>query len=325
MADKDQLFNADGGGNVSATNAVLGQTTPYTGEYGIGQRPESFATYGYRAWFADPIRGVVVEFIPATGGQSQLQEISGSGLNDFFRDRLFSSTRIYGMFDDYSDKYILSLQGYDPADPIIDDAERLPEEAQDVTDGNRSNLTVGYELDVQGWPSRMSFIPEFGLSLNNKFFTWKNGQLWRHNSNVQPRNNFYGNQFNSEIELIFNDDPSAVKEFMTLNYEGTNNWEVVTLDPESDEEVIYDPANDNFPFVRKEGKYFKPIVHMEDTYIIDPNGTVTADDGTTMLSVVGSQEKGGIKGFYLNVRLRNTQTTKQELFSVGTENYISSN
>ena len=305
LADKDLLFNADGGGNVAAANVVLGQTTAYTGEYGIGRSPESFATYGYRAWFADPIRGVVVEFIPATGGQSQLREISEAGMSDFFRDRLFSSARIWGMFNDHLDKYVISLQGYDQNDAMIDPADRLPDETNEIT--------LGYELDVQGWPSFMSFIPEGGISLNNKFYTWKNGQLWLHNSNTVTRNNFYGTQYNSEVAVIFNDEPSSVKEFLTLSYEGTDGWEALEVDVEDTEEINLQSIE--FPFVKKEGKYFKPLVFTEPIYEFLAGEIV--DSGRT-------REKSGIKGFFNNVRFRNSSTTKAELFAINTENYISS-
>ena len=313
LADKDLLFNADGGGNVSAANVVLGQTTPYIGEYGIGKSPESFSTYGYRAWFADPVRGVIIEFIPSTGGQAQMREISANGMSDFFRDRLFSADRIYGMFDDYSDKYIVSVQGYDQNDVIIDPLDALPDESDEVT--------VGYELDVQGWPSRYSFIPESGLSLNNKFYTWKNGQLYMHNSNTSDRNNFYGTQYNSEVELVFNDDPSSVKEFLTINYEGTNDWNIVKIDTESEDAVI----NSTWPFVTKEGKHFTPIVSTENIYgFEDQNlGEATSDDGQTVY-IQGTQDKSGIKGFYNVTRLRSESTAKSELFSVATENFTSS-
>lgn len=313
LADKDLLFNADGSGNVAASNQVLGQTTAYTGEYGIGRRPESFATYGYRAWFADPVRGVVVEFIPATGGQSQLREISSQGLSDFFRDRLFSADRIWGMFDDYSDKFILSLQGYNQNDAIIAPEDRLP--------GETDELSIGYELDVQGWPSRLSFIPESGLSLNNKFFTFKRGQLYMHNSNTSPRNNFYGMQYNSEITLIFNDEPSAVKEFLSLNYEGTPDWNVIGIDTESEDSAL----SSTWPFVRKENKFFTPIVSRVNIYGFSDKGmgSTLSDDGQVVY-LQEMRDHSGIKGFYNNIRIENAQGSKAELFSVGCENFISS-
>ena len=314
QADKDQLFNADGSSNVTASNAVLGQTIPVNGEYGISKNPESFASYGHNTWFSDAKRGVMLQYTPGNG---QIFEISGNGLNDFFRDRLFSADRIIGMYDDYSDSYLVSVQGYDATDAIIDPNDLLPGE-----DGTSADITVKYEISVEGWPSFLSFIPEFGVTLNNKFFTFKEGEAWMHNSNTEDRNTFYGEDLvGSEIEVIFNDNASAVKEFLTLGYEGTPDWQVVGIDTESQDNAI----QNTWPFVNKEGKYFTPIVSQEDIYIIDPAGTIVADDGTTMLSVSGTRDKSGIKGFYNVVRLQNESADVAELFAINTENFISSN
>ena len=313
LADKDLLFNADGGGNVSAANAVLGQTTPYIGEYGIGKAPESFATYGYQAWFADPTRGVIIEFIPSTGGQAQLREISANGMSDFFRDRLFTTNVVHGMFNEYGDKYIVSMQGYDHTDAIIDPNDILPNE-----DGN---ATIGYELDVQGWPSRYSYIPEGGVSLGNKFFTWKNGQIYMHNSNSQNRNTFYNPLIPtdemydptlgftpSHVQVIFNDNPSAVKEFLTLGWEGDDDWVVTNINTENFEEQINTLQLNQ---VTREGKHFIPIVsEVPDTYLL-ANADQVADDMVVkytgsdgqMYIGNGTKLKSGIKGFYNNVTL----------------------
>jgi len=43
LANKDAVFNADGNINLVATDNVLGQAIPYSGEYGISKNPESFA------------------------------------------------------------------------------------------------------------------------------------------------------------------------------------------------------------------------------------------------------------------------------------------
>lgn len=306
LADKDQLFNADGGGNVSATNAVLGQTTPFVGEYGISQNPESFASYGHNLWATDAKRGVVIQITPGNG---QINEISENGLDDFFRDRLFSSDRIWGMYDDYTDAYTLSLQGYDSADVVIADADLLPNEVR-----GDSDITVKYETSVKGWPSFLNFIPESGLTLNNKFFTWDSGQLYMHNSNIVSRNNFYGEQFNSEIEVIFNDYPSAITEFISLNYEGDAGWEAMSIDADQEEGTMALLGG----FVTREGKHFQAIVVNEDTYVHNP-----ADPANPTVS--GTQIRAGGKGFYCTVKFRSDSLTATELFAISTEVIESSN
>ena len=314
LADKDQLFNADGGGNVSASNAVLGQTTPFPGEYGISKNPESFAFYGNNIYFSDANRGVMCQLTPGNG---QIFEISGAGMNDTFRDRLFSADNIVGMFDNYSDKYIVSIQGYDSADAIIDTNGRFPEELDDQgTPLTSSDLTLGYEGDVQGWSSRMSYIPESGQTLNNKFYTWRNGRLWMHNSSTSSYNNFYNTQYESEIEVIFNDSPSSVKEFLTLGLEGTTGWELISIETDQDSATLLGD------FVVREGKQFQSIVIEEPVYVFDssmPNNVRPTSD---------TQLKGGAKGFYCKVRLKTTDaasSTFQELFAINSEAVHSSN
>ena len=311
LADKDQLFNADGGGNVSATNRPLGQTTPYNGEYGIGTNPESFAFYGTNIYFADANRGVMIQLTPSNG---QMFEMSSKGMNDFFRDRLFSSGQIIGMFDDYSDKYIVSLQDYDAHDAIIAEGDNFPGEGEDE-EGNeiRGNITLGYELDTEAWTTRMSFIPEMGLTLNNKFYTWRNGQLWMHNSNTVNWNNFYGNQNNSEVEIIFNDSPTQVMNFLTLNYEGTDGWEAIDIETNSPYAMREVGLLGNW--VMREGKYYQAITSTQPTFVFDstqPNNV--REEGSRLVA--------GAKGFYCKVRFRTTTAgsqTFQELFSISSE------
>ena len=326
LADKDLLYNADGGGNVSASNRVLGQTTPFVGEYGISKNPESFASYGNNFWITDAARGVVLQVTPANG---QINEVSSMGLKDHFRDRLHSATKLVGAYDDYSDSYMLSMQGYNQNDAMID--------AEDAINGETSNITWRYEPARQGWSSRVSYIPESGLSLNNKFYTYKSGKMFVHNSNNVPRNHFYNlpvkadpaypgsflpASYVSEIEVILNENPSALKDYLTLGYEGTQGWVATSIDTDSEDLTI----TNTWPFVKKEDKYFAPIVGQIPTYGLTNAGlgSVVADDGSTVF-INGSQDKSGIKGFYNKVRLQNALETKAELFAINSENKISSN
>jgi hypothetical protein len=326
LADKDLLYNADGGGNVSASNRVLGQTTPFVGEYGISKNPESFASYGNNFWITDAARGVVLQVTPANG---QINEISSMGLKDHFRDRLHSADKLIGAYDDYSSSYMLSMQGYDQNDAMID--------AEDAINGETSDITWRYEPARQGWSSRVSYIPENGLSLNNKFYTYKSGKMFVHNSNNVPRNHFYNlpvkanpaypgsflpASYVSEIEVILNENPSALKDYLTLGYEGTQGWVATSIDTDSEDLTI----TNTWPFVKKEDKYFAPIVGQIPTYGLTNAGlgSVVADDGSTVF-ISGSQDKSGIKGFYNKVRLQNALETKAELFAINSENKISSN
>ena len=70
-----------------------------------------------------------------------------------------------------------------------------------------------------------------------------------------------------------------------------------------------------FPFVKKEGKYFAPIVQTVPKYEVI-NGAVDE---------VGTTIRGGVKGTYAQVRMSLNSTNKAELFALNTEMFGSSN
>ena len=80
--------------------------------------------------------------------------------------------------------------------------------------------TISFSEKNKGWVSFKSFLKEGGLSLNNEYFTFKHGMLNQHHTNP-VHNNFYGQQFDSSVEVLFNEIPGSVKSFGSLNYEGS--------------------------------------------------------------------------------------------------------
>jgi hypothetical protein len=90
------------------------------------------------------------------------------------------------------------------------------------------NYTLTYSDGFKGWPSFYSFNPDWMIGMNNYFYTFKNGDLYRHNVN-ETRNNFYDIQYNTTITSVFNDLPLENKLFKTMNLEssfvdGTHSW-----------------------------------------------------------------------------------------------------
>ena len=195
LANKDAIFEASGNPQLTATNRVLGQAVPFIGEYGISKNPESFASYAYRCYFTDKSRGVVIRL-----SRDGLTAISEHGMRDFFKDTLPGSTLILGSYDGSKGLYNLTLDGQ----------------------------TVAFDEKVKGFPSFKSFIPEGAISLNNKYYSFKNGEMFVHDNAV--RNNFYGVQYESSVTFLINEMPETIKGFKTLNYGGspsrvyTNNY-----------------------------------------------------------------------------------------------------
>ena len=190
QADKDSLFNADGNSNVTSTNNVLGQSIPFVGEFGISKNPESFYSFGFRAYFTDKARGTVLRL-----SRDGLTEIADKGMSYYFQNELKNATgALIGSYDEDASSYNIAIG---------------------------SSHTSFKEIS-DGWNTTLSYIPEAGISLNNDYYTFKNGNLYEHSNQV--RSNFYGVQDSTTVTPIFNDAPTSIKNFKTLSYEGTAGW-----------------------------------------------------------------------------------------------------
>lgn len=248
LAQKDALFNADGSANVTSNAAVLGQAIPFVGEYGISKNPESYAYYGFRSYFTDKNRGVVLRL-----SRDGLEEISSNGMSDYFSDKLASENTMIGNYDEDSGCYNVSF----------------------------SDETVSFEETVRGWPTRKSFVAEAGVSLNNIYYTFKDGVIWSHDN--QTRNNFYGTQYKSTVKLVFNESPSKIKNFKTIFYEGDSGWTCPKISTDQQDGSV--PS-----FSNKEGIYYNFIKGIENTW--DNNfqaGTLdTKEFSTQGIDILGS-------------------------------------
>ena len=199
VANKDAIFNADGNPQLIASTNVLGQAVPYVGEYGISKNPESFVSYAYRSYFTDKARGVVLRL-----SRDGLTDISGKGMSDYFGDNLQNSTKLIGSYSEDKSEYILTLHKTDSV-------------------GNITSETVAYSEssgEGGGWTSFRSYIPESGLSINDTYYTFKNGRIYSHDN--ETRNTFYGGSaVESSINVLFNEASDTIKSFKTLAYEGS--------------------------------------------------------------------------------------------------------
>lgn len=227
LANKDALYNADGNAQLIASNNVLGQATPYVGEYGISKNPESIANYGFRVYFTDKARGTVLRL-----SRDGLEPIGDKGMSAFFFDNLPECTNLIGSFNDGKGSYNLTLDGLLPKWKTLlatGKIDRLNPNCVDyVPEGTIEQTTVTFKENAEGWTSRMSFIQEEGCSLNSIFYTFKQGRIWQHDYDyTSPYNNFYGVQYDSSVNVLINESPEVVKGFKTLNYTGSRQREYV--------------------------------------------------------------------------------------------------
>jgi hypothetical protein len=283
LANKDALFNADGNPQLTATNRVLGQAIiPATfGAYGISKNPESFVDFTYRAYFTDKSRGKVLRL-----SMDGLTEISEYGMKDYFKDTLAAETGlILGTYDENTGQYNITFE-------------------------NQAE-TVSFSEGVKGWPSFKSFIPESGISLNNVYYTFKNGKLYSHTNS--SRNRFYGaGTASSLIRFVLNDSPANIKNFRTLNYHGSEGWIVNSILTDQQDGFI-------LSFVEKENVYYNYISALTenagsiDTKALNVQGL--GDLGSTSLS-------GSVRTFGFNFELPNGIAVPDDLYYLNGSNKV---
>ena len=93
-------------------------------------------------------------------------------------------------------------------------------------ESKEAGFTIAYKHKEGVWGSKYSFAPTMYVNINNDLYSFSDassGLMWKHNVN-ETRNNFYGAQYNSEVEVVSNRNPSMVKVFEALAVEGGGTW-----------------------------------------------------------------------------------------------------
>lgn len=121
------------------------------------------------------------------------------------------------------------------------------------------NYTLSYSDSAKGWPSFFSFVPDWMIGMNNYFYSFRGGNLYRHNTN-ETRNNYYGAQYNSQITSVFNDAPLQTKLFKTINLESDSPW-----DTNLETDIQTTGYIEEDWFVKKEGSWFAYIRNSGET------------------------------------------------------------
>jgi hypothetical protein len=140
-----------------------------------------------------------------------------------------------------------------------------------------SVYTVSYSDLSKGWTSFWSYEPEWMIGMNSSFYTWKNGELYQHNSNA-TRNAFYISDmvtneyfmYPSSIQTIFNQEYAVNKMFKSVSLDSTKSW---------DADIVTDMSTghmDSSYFTEKEGMWYSYIRRLDtenyDTKSISTQG-----------------------------------------------------
>jgi hypothetical protein len=314
--DKDVVFTQEGQPLTANSQLVIGTPSPFEGNFGISRDPGSFAVYGYNKYFTDRDRSAVLKL-----GPSGIEEISNQGMIEYFRTKLANTPEdadlggIRGAYDVYNKNYVLTLMDNTPGDEV----------------------TVVYDQLVNGWTSFMSYIPDTSTSVRGRYWSFKYAENGLHaylHYQGPTYNQFYNVQYRSEVTFVFNPQPTLMKTFKTISYEGSNGWEATVINseftgvdtnpqqPALGDTNEQDAANsilsyDEGYYTESGVQYRAGFYRKQNTYYANLINNSPIIPG----EVVFGNSMTGMKGFYAKVTLKNDLTTdisgQKYLFAVG--------
>lgn len=182
---------------------------------------------------------------------------------------------------------------------------------------NVNSFTIGFDEGSRGWISFYTFFPKGGGSIDGDFYTFSSAtsHVWKQYSN-NTRNSFYGaSSADSSIDFVFNQGPSTSKNFLTLNYEGADTWNISNIASETDtgaDVAAYNVSNQDLiisGFQKAHNKYFSNIINLSSSAINE---------------VVFGESISGIKGFFMKLKVKTSASSLKELYAISTNYNVNS-
>ena len=141
-----------------------------------------------------------------------------------------------------------------------------------------AEATITYAPANSGWTSFHSYFTEWMIGMNSNFYTFYQGNIWKHYSN-NNRNNYYGTPNDSTVTPVFNDDPTSTKMFKTIQLDSNSPWDTtITTD-------LSAGFMDSTQYELKEGDYYTYIRRVAGNTDLD---LMSAQGVGNILTVTGT-------------------------------------
>lgn len=285
---REQALDANGNSVMSYSSNVIGTGNPAIEDYGTihklscvkNDRSLYFFDFNSANVIRDSANGMI-DISQAYGIQSYIEQ----KVNDM---KSLAKYNIVAGFDDDNGIYFLSFI--------------------DLDDGALSE-TVGFHEPTNQWISFYTFVPElYGNIGEQKFLSFKNGDIYLQNSDDVNRCTFYGQKYMQEVEVVSNEMPNKVKIYDYIEIDSNKKWSA------PDNDSIKLPANLTYPNGMqsrlKEGQFKVQEGKLRAYFLRD---MLTAN-GTPNAFYLHTGRL--LRGDYITVRLENSHNEKTILSSV---------
>lgn len=261
-----QISDTQGQQFVGKSEKVLSKIAQYyTGEWGIGNNPESHAFYGKTDYFIDPEHGLAIRW--SNDGLTPISEVFFQ--HKFFTEKLAKTRKatggndpnIYGTYDAQRNKYVVFFDSFN-----WNNAGVITLEPADC---------IEFDEKYNAFSSHFSIFPDFVGTNGTGYLAFKAGQIYTQETNPLHAN-FFGVQYQPEFWCVMNDNPSNVKVLEAISVESANTWEVYSITNIEGQETNL--IVDDFTII--EGQQYAPLWRDVNT----PNVTNPLIEGDVMRS-----------------------------------------
>ena len=127
-----------------------------------------------------------------------------------------------------------------------------------------NGTTVAFSTKANVWKTRYSFAPTCYMTMSNDFISsnltgmFSNNMAWKHDVSTQY-NNFYNQSYPSSLEIVSNDNPSAVKIFKSLSIESNATDWTGSVYTNKDRGMTALQEGDFTAFTEKEGNQYNAM------------------------------------------------------------------
>jgi hypothetical protein len=148
--------------------------------------------------------------------------------------------------------------------------------------------TLSFDAFGNGWNTFHSWKPDCMVGVNNNFYTFKNGSLWKHHENSNY-GEFYNDsgvptQYEAKVTLVFNDSPTEVKIFKVLSLDSSDTWDAdITTDMTTglvDRAYYKEKEGDYYAYIRRDPNAF-------DTLSVSTQGVGTVESYSSLVITFG--------------------------------------
>jgi hypothetical protein len=226
---EQQLVGSAANAFIAQANDVIGTVNILKGSFGT-LNPESVVEFRGNVYWVDVLNGKVIQY--SVSGLFPISNYKMTRFWKLFCDQFLSMTAqqiealgsrpfIFSAVDPHHWELLITVpkvlatppMGYLPDAPYTSYVYPF-----DIWDGQAKTLVYKINAEPNFWQGSYSQTPEGWVTIQNKLFSFKYGQLYVHND-TDSYCNYYGIQYKSRVMFIANQQPEHDKVYDNMSVE----------------------------------------------------------------------------------------------------------